>query len=102
MFTAYYDLGHRGVWFPYVGAGVCLARKDVDNIAFSTPNGQFGDDKWSLPGSLMAGADFQIREREIVDLSDRYIDLAQAGSGHRRYERLHINPPFVGRRSDRA
>jgi hypothetical protein len=71
-------------------------------LRFRTPNGQFGDDKWSLPGSLMAGADFQIREREIVDLSDRYIDLAQAGSGHRRYERLHINPPFVGRRSDRA
>jgi opacity protein-like surface antigen len=43
MFNAYYDLGHWGSFAPYVGAGVGVARNEMDGVAFSTsPNIQAG------------------------------------------------------------
>ena len=49
MFNAYYDLGHWGSFVPYVGAGVGVARNEMDSVAFSTsPNIQAGGDTWAL------------------------------------------------------
>ena len=98
MFDAYDDLGHRGGFVPYVGAGVGVARNEMDGVAFSTsPNIQSGDDTWSLAWSLMAGAGFQLSERVILDLGYRFIDMGKAESGTADRSGSTNNPPGAGR-----
>ena len=95
MFNAYYDFGHWGGFVPYVGAGVGLARNEMDGVGFSTSaNTQFGEDTWSLAWSLMAGAGFQISERVVLDLGYRFIDLGKAESGRGDTSGFANNPPL--------
>jgi opacity protein-like surface antigen len=94
MFNAYYDLGHWGSFVPYVGAGVGVARNEMDGVAFSTsPNIQAGGDTWALAWSLMAGAGFQLSERVILDLGYRFIDMGKAQSGTSDSSGFTNNPP---------
>jgi opacity protein-like surface antigen len=82
MFNAYYDFGRWGSFVPYVGAGVGVARNEMDGVTFSTsPNTQSGDTNWSLALSVMAGAGVQLSERVILDLGYRFIDMGKAQSG---------------------
>jgi opacity protein-like surface antigen len=83
MFNAYYDLGQWNRMVPYIGAGVGVARNDMDSVVYSAlPNSPVaGDDKWSLAWSLMAGTSFQLSDRVILDLGYRYIDMGKAESG---------------------
>jgi opacity protein-like surface antigen len=82
MFNAYYDFAHWGSFVPYVGAGVGVARNEMDGVTFSTsPNTQSGDTNWSLAWSVMAGAGFQLSERVILDLGYRFIDMGKTQSG---------------------
>jgi opacity protein-like surface antigen len=94
MFNAYYDLGHWGGFVPYVGAGVGVARNEMDGVAFSTsPNIQSGEDTWALAWSLMAGASFQLSERVILDFGYRFIDMGKAQSGTADSSGFTNNPP---------
>jgi len=94
MFNAYYDFGHWGSFVPYLGAGVGLARNELDGVSFSTsPNIQAGDTNWSLAWSGMAGAGFQLSERVILDLGYRFIDMGKAQSGTADSSGFTNNPP---------
>jgi opacity protein-like surface antigen len=95
MFNAYYDFGHWGSFVPYVGAGVGVARNEMDGVTFSTsPNTQSGDTNWSLAWSVMAGAGFQLSERVILDLGYRFIDMGKAQSGTADTSGFTNNPPL--------
>ena len=102
MVNAYYDIGHWGSFVPSVGAGVGVARNEMDGVIFSSsPNAQFGDTNWSLAWSVMAGAGFQLTERVILDLGYRFLDVGKAQSGTPDTSGL-TDTPFAGGRPHRA
>ena len=85
MFNGYYDLGNFSGFVPYVGAGVGFAFNKVDEVYFTgnpfLTNRIFGDERWSLAWSLMAGVGYQITDRITLDVGYRYLDMGKAESG---------------------
>jgi opacity protein-like surface antigen len=87
MANVYRDLFTFGKFTPYVGAGIGIARHEMDEVYFTgnpfLTNRIEGKSNTQLAWSLMAGTAYRISDRMDLDVGYRYIDMGSVASGHR-------------------
>lgn len=75
MANLYYDFSPKEQWSPFVGAGLGLARIEVDDISVVGINIGNGDDT-VFAWQLMAGVGCKVADNTRLDLSYRYLATA--------------------------
>lgn len=83
MFNLYYDFAPLHAFTPYVGAGIGVARVELDDVVFT--NGaiaRLGDgSETTFAWSLMAGVSTGLGRGVILDVGYRYLDLGDVSAG---------------------
>lgn len=75
MVNVYYDFTPKAQLNPFVGAGIGLAKVEVDNAAVAGIN--LGDaDDTVFAWQLIAGIGYQVSDKAVLDLSYRYFATA--------------------------
>jgi opacity protein-like surface antigen len=84
MFNVYADLVTWGLFTPYVGGGVGVARNEVDDLEVRS-GGQTGrlegDHNYDFAWQAGGGVGIQVLPKLLVDVGYRYVDLGKARTG---------------------
>ena len=72
--NAYYDIPTGKALFPYVGAGLGLAR---NHAVISNDYVKYDRSKWSFAYQVAAGLNYALTDKWIIDLGYRYTDYGR-------------------------
>jgi opacity protein-like surface antigen len=86
LLNAYVDIGNYRGLRPYVGAGIGMARVNIDDFTdfgAVTDTLAFGEDhsEWNFAWALYAGLGFEVTPAFTIDLGYRYLDMGDGESG---------------------